>query len=242
MLAGDAAHVHAVNGGQGLNTGIADAFALTWRLGLAAKGLAGHEVLRSYDTERRAVAASVIEVAAKLVRTTVKTALEYVDAIERNAGYITGRWLLIIVNSSTNKSGMGVFYPPGILVRESEFGEFVAGHRCPDLTVTALGNSRSIHTGEERRLYTLFQYGKFVVLFLGDKAGSLSVEALQKYQPVAEFWNIRADDQPSASNIPEYQAKWVENQAGIVVIRPDFYTGYAGEKWEDYLDALAAAS
>lgn len=27
ILAGDAAHVHAVNGGQGLNTGVSDAFA-----------------------------------------------------------------------------------------------------------------------------------------------------------------------------------------------------------------------
>ena len=32
VLAGDAAHVHSVNGGQGLNTGLADAFALSWRL------------------------------------------------------------------------------------------------------------------------------------------------------------------------------------------------------------------
>ncbi|KAK1146820.1 hypothetical protein N8T08_002581 [Aspergillus melleus] len=227
VLAGDAAHVHAVNGGQGLNTGIADAFALTWRLGLAAKGLSGHEVLRSYDTERRAVAAGVIEVASKLVRTTVKTALEYVDAIERNAGYITG---------------MGVFYPPGILVRESEFGEFVAGHRCPDLTVIALSDSHEVSAGEERRLYTLLQYGKFVVMFLGDQAGSTSSAAVEKYQEVADFWNVRADDQRSESGIPEYQASWVENQSGVVVIRPDFYTGYAGEKWADYLDALLTAA
>ncbi|PLB49768.1 monooxygenase [Aspergillus steynii IBT 23096] len=227
VLAGDAAHVHAVNGGQGLNTGIADAFALTWRLGLAAKGLSGHEVLRSYDTERRAVAASVIEVAALLVRSTIKTALEYVDAIERNAGYITG---------------MGVSYPSGTLVRESEFGEFVAGHRCPDLTVTALSDSHNVHTGEERRMYTLFQYGKFVVLFLGDQAGSVSATALQKYQQVAEFWNIHADDKGIDSEVPEYQARWVENQSGVVVIRPDFYTGYAGEKWEEYLDELLTAT
>ena len=89
VLAGDAAHVHAVNGGQGLNTGLADAFALAWRLNLALRGFP--EVLESYETERRTSAVGIIDVAAKLVRSTVKTATEYVDLIERNAAYITGR-------------------------------------------------------------------------------------------------------------------------------------------------------
>lgn len=133
---------------------------------------------------------------------------------------------------------MGVAYPEGTLVRESEVGEFVAGHRCPDLTVTALSDSLVARTGEERRLYTLFRYGKFVVLFLGDQITSVSSAQLEKYQEVADFWNIRADDKRSDADIPEYQASWVGNQSGVVVIRPDFYTGYAGGNWQEYLDAL----
>ena len=88
-LAGDAAHIHAVNGGQGLNTGQADAFALAWRLALAVKS-GYHGVMRSYEEERLAAARGVIDVAARLVRSTVKTATEYVDLIEKNANYITG--------------------------------------------------------------------------------------------------------------------------------------------------------
>lgn len=42
MLGGDSAHVHSVNGGQGLNTGMADAFALVWRLALNLKGILFH--------------------------------------------------------------------------------------------------------------------------------------------------------------------------------------------------------
>lgn len=89
VLAGDAAHIHAVNGGQGLNTGQADAFALAWRLGLAVRG-GCHGLLRSYEEERLATARGVVEVAAQLVRSTVRTAAEYVELIERNANYITG--------------------------------------------------------------------------------------------------------------------------------------------------------
>lgn len=98
LLAGDAAHVHAVNGGQGLNTGIADAFSLAWRLSttlnLEKQGMIVPEsVIRSYDTERRTVAQDVINVAARLVRDTVHTAKQYVGTIEKNAGYITGKFL-----------------------------------------------------------------------------------------------------------------------------------------------------
>lgn len=96
--------MHSVNGGQGLNTGIADAFALSWRVATAVKnqGLApggALKLIRSYDTERRTVAQNVIDVAAALVRDTVRTATKYVSTIEKNAGYITGMscfffWLL----------------------------------------------------------------------------------------------------------------------------------------------------
>lgn len=99
ILAGDAAHVHSVNGGQGLNTGIADSFALSWRLAQAITNDklspdAADKLIRSYDIERRTVAQGVIDVAAKLVRDTVRTAKEYVSTIEKNAGYITGKLVL----------------------------------------------------------------------------------------------------------------------------------------------------
>ena len=95
FLAGDAAHVHSVNGGQGLNTGISDAFGLAWRLALAShpEGLAPgavDKILRSYDIERRNTARQVIDVAATLVRDTVHTAKQYVSTIQKNAGFITG--------------------------------------------------------------------------------------------------------------------------------------------------------
>lgn len=95
ILAGDAAHVHSVNGGQGLNTGVSDAFALAWRLAFLAKpskltAEARDDILRSYDVERKSTAAQVIGVAAALVRDTIHTAKKYVSTIERNAGFITG--------------------------------------------------------------------------------------------------------------------------------------------------------
>ncbi|QNE21022.1 rifampin monooxygenase [Kribbella qitaiheensis] len=61
LLAGDSAHVHPPLGGQGLNLGIQDAFNLGWKLAAAVAGWAPEDLLDSYQTERHAVAAEVLE-------------------------------------------------------------------------------------------------------------------------------------------------------------------------------------
>jgi 2-polyprenyl-6-methoxyphenol hydroxylase-like FAD-dependent oxidoreductase len=61
FLAGDAAHVHSPVGGQGMNTGIQDAYNLAWKLALVARGLSPASLLDSYEVERRAVAKDVIK-------------------------------------------------------------------------------------------------------------------------------------------------------------------------------------
>lgn len=56
FLAGDAAHANPPNGGFGMNTGVADAANLAWKLDAALKGWAGPDLLVSYGLERRPVA------------------------------------------------------------------------------------------------------------------------------------------------------------------------------------------
>ena len=60
LLAGDAAHIHPPNGGQGLNLGIQDAFNLGWKLAAEVNGWAPEGLLDSYHTERHPVAADVL--------------------------------------------------------------------------------------------------------------------------------------------------------------------------------------
>jgi 2-polyprenyl-6-methoxyphenol hydroxylase-like FAD-dependent oxidoreductase len=56
FLAGDAAHIHSPAGGQGMNTGMQDAFNLAWKLALAMQGLpSAPALLDSYSSERCAV-------------------------------------------------------------------------------------------------------------------------------------------------------------------------------------------
>ncbi len=52
FVAGDAAHIHSPAGGQGLNTGIQDAYNLTWKLALVLRGEAPESLLDTYHAER----------------------------------------------------------------------------------------------------------------------------------------------------------------------------------------------
>jgi hypothetical protein len=61
FLAGDAAHLMPPNGGFGGNTGIHDAHNLAWKLAYVIKGLAGPELLDTYDLERRPIAKFTVE-------------------------------------------------------------------------------------------------------------------------------------------------------------------------------------
>ncbi|KAF2137130.1 uncharacterized protein K452DRAFT_302277 [Aplosporella prunicola CBS 121167] len=228
ILAGDAAHIHAVNGGQGLNTGQADAFALAWRLALAVRG-GWHSVLQSYEDERLATAKGVIDVAAKLVRSTVKTAAEYVELIEKNANYITG---------------MGVTYDANTpVVQGSPAGIFVPGHRAPDIYLHA--DESDV---EGTRLYQMVSYGKFLVFSLRGQAWCPPEAPWAEW---VETWDVSSKAKLNRNAVRRFarlssvgvtKDTPVEiGNADFVVIRPDMYVGYAGSDLQGYFDRVFAS-
>jgi 2-polyprenyl-6-methoxyphenol hydroxylase-like FAD-dependent oxidoreductase len=66
FLAGDAAHIHSPAGGQGMNTGMQDAFNLAWKLAMVTQGTAAEILLDSYTPERSAVGDMVLRNAGRL--------------------------------------------------------------------------------------------------------------------------------------------------------------------------------
>jgi 2-polyprenyl-6-methoxyphenol hydroxylase-like FAD-dependent oxidoreductase len=69
LLAGDAAHIHPIAGGLGMNTGIQDAYNLGWKLGLVAAGGAGDGLLDTYEQERLPVASRLLDITTELLDT-----------------------------------------------------------------------------------------------------------------------------------------------------------------------------
>lgn len=61
FLAGDAAHIHSPAGGQGMNTGMQDAFNLAWKLALVIKRKANVSLLKSYQSERFPIVKKVVD-------------------------------------------------------------------------------------------------------------------------------------------------------------------------------------
>lgn len=140
FLAGDACHIHSVNGGQGLNTGLADAFNLIWKLNMVMNFGAPVELLQSYEEERKPVAQNVIETSAELVRSTRYSqngthAQDYVKIVQKHAGNITG---------------MGIRYG----------SQGLSGSRLFDLDV--------FHGDIKTRLYSLLDYTRFILFIFGD--------------------------------------------------------------------------
>jgi 2-polyprenyl-6-methoxyphenol hydroxylase-like FAD-dependent oxidoreductase len=67
FVMGDAAHIHSPAGGQGMNTGIQDAFNLAWKLAMVSRGLGDEEtLLSSYSPERSPVADDVLKGAGRI--------------------------------------------------------------------------------------------------------------------------------------------------------------------------------
>jgi len=140
FLAGDACHIHSVNGGQGLNTGLGDAFNLMWKLSMVTRFGAPRSLLQTYEHERKPVALSVIETSGELVRSTKHSksgthAQDYVKIVQKRSGQITG---------------MGIRY--------GEVG--LAGTRMYDFEV---------ETGSKKtRIYSLLNYAQFALLIFGE--------------------------------------------------------------------------
>jgi 2-polyprenyl-6-methoxyphenol hydroxylase-like FAD-dependent oxidoreductase len=66
FIAGDAAHIHTPAGGQGMNTGIQDAYNLAWKMALTLQGKVSAVVLESYSIEREQNARNLLRTTDKI--------------------------------------------------------------------------------------------------------------------------------------------------------------------------------
>src|SRR5262245_17493938 len=156
LLAGDAAHIHPPDGGQGLQTGVQDAVNLGWKLAQAVKGISDEDLLDTYQAERHPVAARVIR------NTMVQVALRPQD--ERTQALRDTFAELLSMDEPRRRvaammSGLDIHYDLGE-------GHPLLGRRMPDLDL--------VTTDGPLRVYTLLHGARPVLLNLGDP-GALEI-------------------------------------------------------------------
>ena len=118
FLLGDASHIHSPAGGQGMNTGMQDAFNLGWKLKLLAGGHGNAEaVAESYFAERHPVALKVVHDTSRMLHFGIIS-----NPIARAARRVI---LPIFSQLETFKkraafelSGLGISYSPGPLIEK----------------------------------------------------------------------------------------------------------------------------
>jgi 2-polyprenyl-6-methoxyphenol hydroxylase-like FAD-dependent oxidoreductase len=198
FLAGDAAHIHSPAGGQGMNTGIQDAYNLGWKLAAVARA-ASPALLDSYEAERRPVAAGVLVLSNARLRQVLE-----------EKGLPTRR------DASTLQ--LDVNYRGSALARDGrgEASPLRAGDRAPDATqlMTVEG---------ERRLFDLTRGGRFTLLSFGGSmaAREFSPSELQTLRVVAQP-ACHGDIVDTEGHLA---SAYGATHSTLVLIRPDGYVG-----------------
>jgi len=202
LLAGDAAHVHPPDGGQGIQTGVQDAVNLGWKLAQVIKGTSPESLLDTYHTERHPVAARVLR------NTMASVALRRED--ERTKALRDTMSELLGMDEPRKRfaammSGLDIHYDLGE-------GHQLLGRRMPDLDlVTADGTLRVFTLLHDARpvLLNFGEPGGFDITPWADRVRSIDV----KYVGVWELPVVGAVAAPTA-----------------VLIRPDGYVAWVGDR------------
>jgi 3-(3-hydroxy-phenyl)propionate hydroxylase len=135
LLAGDAAHVHPPQGGQGLNTGVQDAVNLGWKLAQVVEGTTPDSLLDTYHAERHPVGARVLR------NTMAQVALASPD--DRHQALRDTMSELLAMDEPRRRlagmiSGLDIHYDLGE-------GHPLLGRRVPDLDLRAAGTHTRVH-------------------------------------------------------------------------------------------------
>ncbi|SEE63792.1 2-polyprenyl-6-methoxyphenol hydroxylase [Rhizobiales bacterium GAS191] len=201
LLAGDAAHVHAPDGGQGLNTGVQDAVNLGWKLAQVVKGTSPESLLDTYHAERHPVAARVLRntMAAVALRRPDERTKALRDTMSELLGMDEPRRRFAAM-----LSGLDIHYDLGE-------GHKLLGRRMPDFDLATANGPL--------RVSTLLHDARPVLLNLGEP-GRLDITPWADRVQVIDAKYVGTWELPAIGTVAAPTA---------VLIRPDGYVAWVGD-------------
>jgi 2-polyprenyl-6-methoxyphenol hydroxylase-like FAD-dependent oxidoreductase len=201
LVAGDAAHIHPPDGGQGLNIGVQDAVNLGWKLAQVVKGTSPESLLDTYQAERHPVAARVLR------NTMASVALRRDD--DRTKALRDTMVELLGMDEPRRRfaammSGLDIHYDLGE-------GHPLFGRRMPDLDLTTANGPL--------RVFTLLHHARPVLLNLGAPGGFDITPWVDRVQLIDATYDGKW----------ELPALGAVSAPTAVLVRPDGYVAWVGD-------------
>jgi 2-polyprenyl-6-methoxyphenol hydroxylase-like FAD-dependent oxidoreductase len=222
FIAGDAAHIHTPAGGQGMNTGIQDAYNLAWKLAFVLNKKASNKLLQTYTKERENNARNLLRTTDRMFdlmsgatpfSNFIRVGLFpfFAGLISRSAGIKKRIFPLI--------SQTGISYNDSPLTVKTNLAKASAGARMP---------------------YFIFSNGKSIFDFI--RAPSFKVLIFGKIDEAA----LRISDfviKPIVLHFDETPSAIFGNETDFfVLLRPDNHIAYIGKEIQNYLQLMNSIS
>lgn len=227
FLAGDAAHIHSPVGGQGMNTGIQDAFNLGWKLALVVQRKANESLLNTYHEERYPVVHRIVQTTEKITKA-VLSENGFIQQLKTFSDSVTEPLSSDIQKYITTLSQCDFWYAPNIAIAKPShvYTKLPVGSHAPEVLF-----------GKQDCLYRRFRDGKHhLLVFLNQKEASMVVNSLNEPLKTLMADNIVLDiiSLKGVSDFPDtildtdgaIQAAYQITEPGLILIRPDNIIAY----------------
>ena len=228
FLIGDAAHIHSPVGGQGMNTGLQDAYNLAWKLAGVVNKQINETILNSYAAERMPIAKTLLRTTDRVFNL-VMSGNWFVNQFKK--------WVLPkVLNHVWSKqntrelffttiSQIGISYrDSSINLHLSKSTKIKAGDRLPYIKIFDEKQlvETDLHEWCSKPGFTLIILGKFDELFLFTIAKWIT----NKYTGILNFFYLP----PSGKNLEVFEAfETNPHQQKAIIVRPDMYIGYIND-------------
>ena len=220
FLAGDAAHIHSPAGGQGMNTGLMDAYNLAWKLALVVQEKASSKLLKTYNEERLPFAQQLVNTTDTAFETIISTnpIVQFFrlnvlpTALKFGTSFARTRQLAFKTVSQT-----AVNYRKYTLSRNHQNANFTkktpkAGNRFPYFPTS---------TG------TTFDWLKgtsFQVLYFYSTENTATIQRLENYLKLSKL-TIQLHPITKNKEATLFDDMGIQTEA-LFIVRPDMYIGY----------------
>lgn len=227
FLIGDAAHIHSPVGGQGMNTGLQDAYNLGWKLAGVVNGQLRETILDSYATERMPVAKTLLNTTDKLFRIIIST-----------------NWLVVLFNKWIMPKASALVWNSEFLRKEffKRLSQINISYRDSNINLH-LSTTKNIKAGDRLPYLKVFDEKKqeetdlhqwctkpgFVLMVFG-KLQEMELFTIAKWitqnYPALNFYYLP----PSARNTPFFDAFEIKKgNKKMLVVRPDMHIGFIND-------------